>query len=116
LQAGNVSVSQDSRLIVVRLPPAKILSATLENYEIEDYRGQRPSSVDPNLVKDGLEAGRQQLAATACEDGILERATEDAKQAFERIVSFVEFTGYNVLVTTSVPHECTMDVVVKTNP
>ena len=111
LQASNVSVSQDRRLIVIRLPPAKVLNATLESYEIEDFEGNKPSSVDTNLLKDGLEAGRRQVAATACEDGILEHATNDAKAAFERILSFAEFADYKVLVTTSPPAGCTFDVI-----
>jgi Protein of unknown function (DUF4230) len=111
LQAGNVSVSQDRRLIVIRLPPAKVLNAALENYEIEDFAGNKPSSVDTNLLADGLEAGRRQIAATACEDGILEHATNDAKEAFERILSFAEFADYQVLITTSPPAACTFDVV-----
>jgi Protein of unknown function (DUF4230) len=111
LQAGNVSVSQDRRLIVIRLPPAKVLNATLESYEIEDFAGNKPSSVDTNLLKDGLEAGRRQIATTACEDGILDHATNDAKEAFERIVSFAELADYQVLITTSPPAACTFDVV-----
>jgi hypothetical protein len=116
LKGGNVSISQDRRTIVIRLPPAKILSAVLENYEIEDYQGHKPDNVDPNLVKDGLEAGRRQIATTACEDAILERATKDAKDTFERIVSLIEFAGYTPLVTTSVPTACTFDVVVAPYP
>jgi Protein of unknown function (DUF4230) len=107
---------QDRHQIVIRLPPAKILSAALESYEIEDYQGQQPSSVDTNLLKAGLEAGRQQVAETACEDGILARATEDAQQAFERIASFAQFTDYTVVVITSPPAACAMDVVLKVNP
>jgi len=116
LKGGNVSISQDRRLIVIRLPPAKVLTAVLESSEIEDYQGHKPDNVDPSLVQDGLERGRRQIATTACEDGILERATTDAKETFQRIFSLVEFAGYTPLVTTSVPAACTFDVILAPHP
>ena len=112
LKADNVQVSPERKTIEIRLPQAKVLSAALDNYEIETYEGQKPDSVDPELVKQGLEAGRGQIAATACEDGILERATEDARAAFERIISFAEFMDYRVTITSSPPAACAIDVVV----
>jgi hypothetical protein len=111
LKAGNISVSQERKTIEIRLPQAKMLSAVLDGYEIEDYEGNKPDSVDPNLVKQGLEAGRQQIATTACEDGILERATEEAKSTFERIVRFPEFANYRMEIFIS-PAVCVIEVAV----
>lgn len=112
LKANNISVSQERKTIEIRLPQAKVLSAILDNYEIENYDGSKPGSVDPSLVKQGLEAGREQVATTACKDGILDRASDDAKTAFENIISFAEFADYKVMIVTSPVAACTIDVVV----
>ena len=97
----NVVVSEDERTIIITLPPAKILSATLDSHEIQNYDGETPSDVKPDLLDAALNAGRQQIAATACEDGIMQRATDDAKIAFEHILSFADLAGYKVSVLTT---------------
>ncbi len=113
LSINNIEVFQEDKEIIITLPRAKVLNATLDSYEIEDYKGGKPENVDPTMLQEGLEAGRQQIATTACVDEILERATADAKRAYEQIVGFVDLTDYKVIVNTTPVGECSMNVVEK---
>ena len=113
LDEENIGVSQDSKTIVITLPPAKVLRAEIEDYRVEDYKGQEPDEVYLELIEQGLEAGRAQVATTACESGILQYATTDAERAFSQIVSFAEFTGYEVVIKTTTVTDCSIDVSVK---
>jgi hypothetical protein len=113
LSINNIEVSQEDKEIIITLPRAKVLNATLDSYEIEDYRGGPPDQVDPKLLQEGLEAGRQQIATTACVDEILKHATADAKRAYEQIVGFVDLMDYKVTVNTAPVGECSINVVEK---
>jgi len=113
LREENIDVSQDSKTIVITLPPAKVIRAEIETYRVEDYNGQEPDEVYLELIEQGLEAGKAQVAATACESGILQYATTDAEKAFSQIVSFAEFTGYEVIVKTTAVADCSINVSVK---
>jgi hypothetical protein len=113
LDKDDIEVSQDSRTIVITLPPAEVLSAVLDDYQVEDYKGQEPKEVVYDLIKEGLEAGREQIAAIACESGILQYATTDAERAFTQIVGFADFTGYEVVIKTTPITDCSIDVTVK---
>jgi hypothetical protein len=110
LKAEHVTVSQETKTIEIRLPQAKVLNANLDDYEIETYEGKPAGNVDAQLVKNALDEGRKQIATTACEDGILNRATDDARIAFERIISFVEFADYKTIVVTTPPSVCSFEV------
>ena len=109
----NIDVSQSSKTIVITLPPAKVISAEIESYRVEDYQGQEPDEVYLELIEQGLEVGKTQVAATACESGILQYATMDAEKAFSQIMSFAEFTGYEVVVKTTPVTDCSINVSVK---
>jgi hypothetical protein len=116
LNEKHIEVSQESKTIVITLPPAKILGAALDDYEVEDYSGEKPESVDLALLEEGLSAGREQIEATACTDKILERATIDAEQAYKQMISFVDFTDYEVVVKSSQVGECAMEVKMAVQP
>lgn len=113
LKEENINVSPDSKTIVITLPPVKVIRAEIESYRVEDYNGQEPDEVYLELIEQGLEVGKTQVAATACESGILQYATTDAEKAFSQIVSFAEFTGYEVVVKTTAVTNCSIDVSVK---
>lgn len=110
LDERHVQVSQDTRTIVITLPPAKVLSAVLDDHQVENYMGEKPDKVDLDLLEDGLEAGRQQIATTACESGILQYATRDAEATFGQIVSLVDFGDYQVVIKTTPVDDCTIIV------
>ena len=110
LTEDNVEVSQDTRTIVVTLPSAKVLSAVLDDHQVETYEGERPDEVNLDLLEEGLAAGRQQIATTACESGILQYATKDAEAAFVQIMSLADFADYEVVVETAPVNDCNIVV------
>lgn len=83
LQVGNVKVDNNIRTVNIMLPPAKILEAKLDDYTVETYDGSVPEKVSVEALQNGLQLGQQQIAKTACENGVLEQATKDAAQTFE---------------------------------
>jgi hypothetical protein len=106
----DVQVSNDSRTITLTLPPAKVLSAELVDHQVQTYAGGLPKNVDLETYEAALAAGRQQIAATACSSGILDYATRDAELAFDQIFGLVEVEGYTVLVETTPPDACAIEV------
>jgi hypothetical protein len=100
----------ESKTVVITLPPAKVLSAQLDDYRIENYRGDAPGSADPALVKEALDAGRQQIADTACESGILQYATRDAEVTFAQMMSLADLSEYDIIVKTTPVTDCTVVV------
>lgn len=113
LDKGDIEVSQENKTIVITLPPAQVLNAVLTDYQVENYKGEEPEEVIYDLIKEGLEAGREQIAATACESGILQYATTDAERAFTQIASFADFTGYEVVIKTTPVTDCSIDVTIE---
>lgn len=93
LDKDDIEVSQDSRTIVITLPPAKVLSAVLDDYQVEDYKGQEPKEVVYDLIKEGLEAGREQIAAIACESGILHTQQQMQRWPLHRLLALLPSQG-----------------------
>ena len=112
----NIQVSEDERTIIITMPKAKILSATINSQEYLTYDGQPPRQVATSLLEPVLNAGRQQIAATACEDGIIERANADAKTAFENLMGKFDLAGYKVNILASQEMGCSINLVLKANP
>lgn len=93
LQPRDVTVSEDGKQVAVRLPPAEILSTSLDERQTQVYDHQtglftRP---DSSLVVEAQQAGAAQVLRTACEDGILRRATGDAQRAVTQMLTLVGF-------------------------
>ena len=76
----------------------------------ETYGGGVPRNVDLETYEAAQAAGRRQIAATACSSGILDYATRDAQLAFDQIFGLIEVEGYTVLVETTPPGECAIEV------
>jgi hypothetical protein len=110
LDEEDVEISNEGRTITLTLPPARVLSAELVNHEVQTYSGDVPRNVDLETYEAALAAGRQQIASTACSSGILDYATRDAELAFDQIFGLVEVEGYAVLVETTAPGECAIEV------
>jgi Protein of unknown function (DUF4230) len=109
----NVVVSEDERRIIITMPKAKILSATLDSYEIQNYDGEKPSQVAPDLLQAGLNAGQQEIAAKACESGIINHANTQAQAALAQIMHLADFADYQVDVLPSQEQGCSIDVILK---
>jgi hypothetical protein len=106
LDEDDIDISHTRKAITITLPPAKVLSAVLDAHQVENYRGEEPEMVDLSLLEKGLKDGRQQIAETACDSGLLGNATRDSKAAFERILSLVDLGDYQIVVKTTPVTEC----------
>ena len=110
LSEDNVQVSQDTRTILITLPPPQVLDAILDDYQVENYQGDKPARVDTELLEEALAAGRQQIATTACESGILQYASRDTEAAFAQIIGLLDFSDYQIVLQSSPVPDCAIVV------
>lgn len=84
-------------VLYVRLPPAEILTVTLDENKTEVYTIQNGifAELDPNLVLDTLSAGKDKITSAALEDGILTQAQRNAEAYLQR---FFMALGYNTVI------------------
>ena len=72
-------MSGDGKRLTIKLPPVEIFSVDLDNDKTRVYSREtwlkRPN---PNLENEARQGGEAKILATACEDGVMRRATEDA--------------------------------------
>jgi hypothetical protein len=98
LRPQDVSVSPDGRQVRIRLPEAQILSSGLDESKTQVYDFQtglftRP---DPGLIVEAQRAGAAQLLQTACRNGIMQRATDDGRQALRQVIGLLGFETVEV--------------------
>ena len=91
LREEDVEMSGDGKRLTINLPPVEIFSVDLDNEKTRVYSREtwlkRPN---PNLESEARQGGEAKILATACEDGVMLRATEDAQRAVDK---FVELLG-----------------------
>lgn len=106
LSADAVTVSPDGTTVVLRLPPAEIFQATLDNSKTRVYSRDRglfaPTNVDLETLA-RQEAERQILQA-ACEDGIMLKATANAEQSVSQLLDLFDFN--QITVVSATPAAC----------
>jgi hypothetical protein len=82
LEPSDVVVSPDGKSATVTLPPAEIfnLDAILNNSKTRVYDRQQGllAPANENLETEARRVAEGELLAAACEEGIMERATDDA--------------------------------------
>jgi hypothetical protein len=84
-------------VLYVKLPPAEILTVTLNEDKTEVYTIQDGifAELDPNLVLDTLSSGKDKITSAALEDGILTQAQRNAETFLLR---FFMALGYNNVI------------------
>src|SRR5688500_7363542 len=84
-------------VLYVKLPPAEILTVTLNEDKTEVYTIQDGifADLDPNLVLDTLSSGKDKITSAALEDGILTQAQRNAETFLLR---FFMALGYNNVI------------------
>lgn len=101
-----VTVSPDGSSVTLRLPPAEIFQAALDNSKTRVYSRERgifaPNNVD--LETQARQEAEQQILQAACEDGIMLKATENAEQAVAQLLGLFEFA--QITVETTTPAAC----------
>jgi hypothetical protein len=107
LRPSDVVVSPDGRRVTVMLPPAQVFNedSVLDNAKTRVYDRQQGllAPTNENLETDARRAAGGQLLAAACEEGIMERATEDARETVTKMLSLFEFEA---TVVTQAPAPC----------
>lgn len=84
-------------VLYVKLPPAEILTVTLDENKTEVYTIQDGifAELDPNLVLDTLSTGKDKITSAALEDGILTQAQRNGETFLQR---FFMALGYNNVI------------------
>jgi hypothetical protein len=79
IMPGDMQLQGD--VLYVKLPPAEILTVTLDENKTEVYTIQDGifAELDPNLVLDTLSSGKDKITSAALEDGILTQAQRNAE-------------------------------------
>lgn len=93
LQESDVTISEDGNVITIHLPPIEIFSATLDNSKTRVYDREKGLLATNNqdletMARQTAEAG---ILQSACESGIMQRATNDSRRSVEQIVSVMGF-------------------------
>ena len=109
LQPEDVSV-HDNQSISLRLPPAGVLSQSLDNGLSRVYDRQRGllTTGDPNLETQVRQEADQQILQAACQGGILHQANTNAQTQVRALLvtmgfSQVEFLPANAATDTGCP-------------
>lgn len=95
-KAGDVLVNGDT--VHVRLPAAQILTTRIDNGRTRVYSrttGLLVSS-DPNLESDVRHTAEQQIAQAALDDGILEKARQNARTSVTALLYGLRFRTVDV--------------------
>ncbi len=113
LKASNISLSEDGKSITLHLPPVTILtepeyilSNNFDETYVYDFWSEINSAADPQQIETEMrsQAGGQ-LLQIACDDGILGKATDDARAAIERLLKTTE-PDFNIIVVSAPVPTC----------
>jgi hypothetical protein len=104
LRPQDVTVSPDGKKVTIRLPEAEILSSALDETktQIYDFQTGLFTRPDTNLIVEAQKAGAGQILRTACQDGILQRATTYSQLSLRQLLELVGFESI-VFEETPVP-------------
>lgn len=99
LTEADVTLSDDGTTVTLRLPPAEIFSATLDNERTRVYDRQRGWFAPDNRDLESLARleAESEILRSACEGGILVRATREAENALENLLELLDFQQVEVI-------------------
>ena len=108
----DVIVSPDGMSVTLTLPASEIFSARLNNERTRVYDRQTrlitqlTGGQDPNLETQARQEAERQILAAACENGIMQRAADEAKRSIEQFLRLLEFENVTVITT---PGQCVVE-------
>jgi Protein of unknown function (DUF4230) len=96
LKAGDVQVKGDA--VQVRLPAAQVLTTRLDNARTRVYSRTTGLlvSTDPNLESEVRLTAEQQIAQAALDDGILDKARQNARNSVTALLYGLGFRSVDV--------------------
>ncbi|GIW00252.1 DUF4230 domain-containing protein [Roseiflexus sp.] len=101
----DVIISPDGASVTLTLPASEIFSARLDNERTRVYDRQTrlitqlTGGQNPNLETQARQEAERQILAAACENGIMQRAAEEAKRSMEQFLRLLEFENVTVIAT-----------------
>lgn len=101
----DVIISPDGASVTLTLPASEIFSARLDNERTRVYDRQTrlitqlTGGQNPNLETQARQEAERQILAAACENGIMQRAAEEAKRSMEQFLRMLEFENVTVIAT-----------------
>ena len=105
LTERDVIISPDGASVTLTLPTSEIFSARLNNERTRVYDRQTrlltqlTGGQDPNLETQARQEAERQILAAACENGIMQRAADEAKRSMEQFLRLLEFEQITVIAT-----------------
>ncbi len=94
VQASDVTVSPDGKSVTVKLPPVQIFNrdSILNNQKTRVYDRQQGLLAPTNndLETQARQAAEGQLLQAACDEGIMQHATDDAQQSVSKMLSLLK--------------------------
>ncbi len=102
-----MELSEDGKRLTLQLPPVEVFGVDLDNTKTRVYsRETWLKRSNPNLESEARQGGEAKILATACEDGVMQRATEDAQRAVEKFVGLLGFSDTAVEVIPAPAPPC----------
>ncbi len=108
----DVIISSDGMSVTLTLPASEIFSARLNNERTRVYDRQTrlltqlTGGQDPTLETQARQEAERQILAAACENGIMQRAADEAKRSMEQFLRLLEFENVTVIAT---PGPCVVE-------
>lgn len=92
LDENDVTVSPDGSLITVRLPAVQIFQASLDSQKTRVYSRDRGLFAPDNKDLESLarQEAELQILSAACEDGIMQRASDEAVAAMRQFLGLLD--------------------------
>lgn len=109
LTESDVDITTDGTSITLRLPPSEIFSARLDNDRTHVYDRQTgivtqiSGGQDPTLETQARQAAEREIFEAACEDGVMQKAADEAQRSLEAFLRLLDFENVTVV---AVAGEC----------
>jgi hypothetical protein len=99
LQPSDITLSEDGKIITIRLPPVQIFSATLDNTNTRVYDREKGllATTDKDLETIARQTAEAEILQAACEADIMERATTDARRSVEQLLRMLDFERVEIV-------------------
>ena len=108
LSIGDVEVGADGKTVAMNLPAVEILNNSLDETRTRVYKHEVGwfGKHDPNFDTIARVRGLAQILTSACEDGIVKQAGEDARQSMEGLLGVLGFERITVTIEDSPANIC----------
>lgn len=103
LKEQDVHVTKDHKQITVNLPPLKLFDTYLVEGNTFVYQRDTGvfSSIDPNLETEARRQALSDITKAACDDGIMNEASDNAKKAVTELLRTIDFQEVTVNINTN---------------